>query len=119
MDGFFVKPNDTLFDKVSDAYGLTKRNPAFGDRFDAIKELRTIDHGQVHKGNAFRRVASLIAPLEDLAKILDPEFLKDKAKFYRWLDKHPEYCTYQRSRFRSPNMIETGGIVAPGKPGGV
>lgn len=93
---FFIKPSESLMDKVVDPAGLVARNPEMADRFDAIKELRALDDGSLHRGNEFRRVANLVGPVEDLLRAIEPEFLRDKRKFYAWLDAHPEYVTYQR-----------------------
>ncbi len=106
--------SDKILDKVSDPYWYADHDPDYGERFDAIKELKGLDDGSLHRGSGFRRVASLIAPLEDLAKVIEPDFLLDKRKFYDWLDAHPEYCTYDRRRFRAKGMLENG-ILAPDK----
>lgn len=111
MDSFFVRPSESLMDKVVDPQGLVARNPEVADRFDAIKELRGMDDGSVHKGSDFRRVASLLGPVEDLLRAIEPEFLSDKKKFYAWLDAHPEYCTYDRRKTRDPNMLMNGIVV--------
>lgn len=108
---FFVRPSETLMDRVADPSGLVARNPGVADRFDAIKELRSLDDGSLHRGNEFRRVANLIGPIEDLLRAIEPEFLRDKKKFYGWLDAHPEYCTYDRRRTRDPNMMVNGVVV--------
>jgi len=116
MDSFFVRPSEGLMDKVCDPSGLVARNPDVADRFDAIQELRSMDDGSLHRGSEFRRVANLMGPVEDLLRAIEPEFLSDKKKFYGWLDKHPEYCTYDRRRTRDPNML-TNGIVVTKKIG--
>src|SRR5678809_1000550 len=103
MGGFFIRPSESLMDKVVDPAGLVARNPEVADRFDAIKELRGMDDGSLHRGNDFRRVASLMGPVEDLLRAIEPEFLSDKKKFYRGLDAHPENCTYDRRKTRDPN----------------
>ena len=108
---FFIRPSEGLMDKVVDPEGLIARNPEFADRFDAIKELRALDDGSGYRGGEFRRVASLLGPIEDLLRAIEPDFLRDKKKFYRWLDAHPEYCTYDRRRGRDPNMMPNGIVV--------
>lgn len=113
---FFIRPSESLMDKVVDPAGLVARNPEVADRFDAIKELRGLDDGTLHRGSEFRRVASLMGPVEDLLRAIEPEFLRDKKKFYSWLDAHPENCTYDRRRNRDPNML-TNGIVVTKKIG--
>jgi len=76
----------------------------YGPRFQAIKELRGQDDGTLHQGQGFRRVASLVnVPLTNAySTVLDPEWMKDKSKFYAWLDRNPEYCTYDRRRNARP-----------------
>lgn len=95
---FFVGSNETVADKISSADTLMRAAPDYyAPRFEAIKELRDSDDGTLHKGNEFRRVASLVnVPLMTALKIIEPDFTSNKRKFYDWLDKHPEYCTYQR-----------------------
>lgn len=96
---FFIQKNENLADKYLDPNLLMQGAPDYyRPRFDAIAELRAQDDGSLHKGNGFRRVASLVnVPLvQALATVLDGDWIKDKNKFYQWLDRHPEYCTYQR-----------------------
>jgi hypothetical protein len=111
MSEFFVRPSESVVDKVCDPSGLVARNPDLADRFDAIKEMRSLDDGSLHRGNDFRRVASLMGPVEDLLRAIDPEFLRNKRRFYAWLDAHPENCTYDRRRNRDPNMLSNGIVV--------
>jgi hypothetical protein len=114
---FFIRPSESLMDKVSSPEELVRRNPEVADRFDAIKDLRSMDDGSVHRGSEFARVANLQGPLEDLLRAIEPEFLSDKKKFYAWLDAHPEYCTYDRRKARDPNML-LNGVVVTKKIGG-
>ena len=96
---FFIQKNENLADKYLDADLLMQGAPDYyRPKFEAIKELRSLDDGTLHKGNGFRRIASLVnVPLaQALATILDADWIKDKNKFYQWLDRNPEYCTYQR-----------------------
>jgi hypothetical protein len=68
----------------------------YGPRFDALADLRKQDDGSLHRGQGFRRVASFVnVPLFQAATtLLDPEFMKNKKKFYAWLRRNREYCTY-------------------------
>lgn len=100
---FFVEPNEGL-DHVTDNMARDER---YADRYDAIKELREISQQGLSispedaaKANGFFRVASLQGPIKDLAVLLDPEWMKNKKNFYRWLDKHPQHCAYDRRRGR-------------------
>jgi hypothetical protein len=97
---FYIARNDVRpADKLLNQDTLMKAAPDYyGPRFEAIKELRDADDGSLHKGNEFRRVASLVnVPLAyAFTTLLDPEWLKDRSQFYSWLDRNLGFCTYQR-----------------------
>jgi hypothetical protein len=97
---FYVARNENQseFDSLMSAETLVKSAPDYyGPRLDAIKDLRDSDDGTGYKGHEFRRVASFVnVPMLMAAKIIEPDFLKDKRKFYAFVDRHPEYITYQR-----------------------
>ncbi len=95
---FYIAPNETLIDKLTNSDTLMRAAPDYyRPRFEAIKEIRDNDDGTLHKGNEFRRVASLVnVPLMTALKIVEPDFTSNRKKFYDWLDRHPQYCTYQR-----------------------
>jgi len=98
MSSFFIAKNESIADVLMDPDLLMAVAPEYyGPRFDAIKELRDEDDGTLHKGMGFRRVASFVnVPLANaISTVLDPEFMKDKRKFYAWLRRNKEYCTYQ------------------------
>lgn len=108
LDGFFIAQNKVVADELMDPDLLMAVRPDYyGPRFDALKELRDEDDGTLHKGNEFRRVASLVnVPLANaISTVLDPEWMKDKNKFYGWLDRNREYCTYQRKDRITANQI--------------
>ena len=94
----FVDKNDSLLDKITDADTLMKAAPEYyGPRFEAIAELRAIDDGTLHRGNEFRRVASLVnVPLMNAMRMCEPGFFKDKKAFYAWLSRNPQYRTYDK-----------------------
>ena len=95
---FYVAKNETELDAVMSADVLMKSAPDYyAPRFEAIKELRSQDDGTLHKGSEFRRVASFVnVPLFMAAKLADPELLKDKKKFYAFVDRNREYVAYDR-----------------------
>lgn len=95
---FFVAKNETEVDRVMSADTLMKVAPNYyRDRFQAIADLRAMDDGSLHHGNEFRRVASFVnVPLFMATKMVDPEFLRDKRRFYKFMDSHTEYLTYDR-----------------------
>ena len=108
---FFVAPSETFLDAVTEDM---RGSPEFADRYDAISEFRDMDRqdlvpsvGEVARANGFYRVASLQGTLESLAKILDPDFLREKHRFYKWLDRHPQHVAYDRRRLArpSPNSV--------------
>lgn len=80
---------------------------SYSDRFDLIKQMRQADedlatitnHGRVMGGTGeYKRVASIPQSVMVAAMVLEPDLLLNKKKFYSWLDRHPEYCTYNRTR---------------------
>jgi len=96
---FFISKNETWADELLDPDLLRAVAPdVYNPRFEAIAEVRAIDDGTISKGAEFRRVASLVnVPLANaISTVLDHEWMKDKTKFYAWLDRNREYCTYQR-----------------------
>lgn len=108
---FFISSPETEMDEVLDSEALMKFYPdVYGPRFEAIKELRDADDGSLHRGNGFRRVASFVnIPLFKAANtVLDPEFLKDKKKFYAFLRRNREYCTYD---IRSHTVAPQGTVT--------
>lgn len=100
MSEFFTADH-TVLNSVSERM-LT--DPVYQDRYDAISELRSghVEHpARVHSlTDQWMRVASFQGPLLDLARVLDPNFLLDKKKFYKFLDDNPQYCAYDRRRGR-------------------
>jgi hypothetical protein len=106
---FFVAPSESALDLMTNTMAT---RPEFADRYDAIQELREIDRTGLSLGateaaraNGFFRVASLQAPLETIAHVLNPDWMKDPKQFYAWLDKHPKHCTYDRRRNPRPNQL--------------
>ena len=95
---FFVAKNETELDAVMAPEVLMKSAPDYyAPRFEAIKDLRQTDDGSLHKGNEFRRVASFVnVPLFMAAKLADPDFLKNKRALYAFMDRNPQYLTYDR-----------------------
>ena len=116
----------TQMDMALDPDMLLKGQPDYyGPKLQAIADLRKLDDGTLHKGNGFRRVASFInIPLFNNAiRVLDPDFLKDKKKFYDFLDRNLEYCTYDRrnrgamtATDRAKLPLSVLGIDYPGGP---
>lgn len=95
---FFVGKDENEIDRLLSAETLMKAAPDYyGPRFDAIADLRAADDGSLHRGNEFRRVASFVnVPLFFAVKMEKPGFFGSKREFYRFLDRHREYLTYDR-----------------------
>jgi hypothetical protein len=110
MSQFFVGKNSPA-DLLMDADSLMRADADYyGPRFEAIKELRALDDGTLHRGNEFRRVASLVnVPMAQVVSLLDPEWMKDKKKFYGWLGRHPEFKTYESKGGSKPRVTFNDG----------
>lgn len=99
MVEFFIGKNETIADFGLSAESLMKHDPEYyGPRFEGIADLRKSDDGSGYKGQEFRRVASFVNfPLfHAVDTLLDGKFMSDKKRFYEFLDRNREYCTYQR-----------------------
>lgn len=90
---------------------MTLQPDYYRPRFEAIAELRKEDDGTLHRGNEFRRVASLVnVPIALAVKMQNPEFLRDKRQFYRWLrGPGAPYKTYDKHGGSRPSVTFTGG----------
>lgn len=104
---FFIEPGDkgtikpgSILRALTDPENIVRANPEYADRFSAIAELRAQDDGSFHRGQEFRRVASLCVPAFMAHAILNGEFLRDRKLFYQWLDSEQgeAYCTYDRRK---------------------
>jgi len=125
---FFIAKNEGPMDTVFDPAELMAKRPEYyGPRFDAIADMRKLDDGTLHKGSEFRRVASFVnVPLFGMTtKLFDPDFMKDKKKFYAFLDRHREYCTYDRrwqggeqTKVKTPKIMNLAdmGLAYEGSP---
>lgn len=110
---FFIAKNERVADELFDVDTLLKADDAYyRPRLDAIKELREQDDGTLHRGNEFRRVASLVnVPMFAAVKLLDPEWMSNKKNFYAWLARHPEYKTYDTRGGSRPTVTVMDGKV--------
>lgn len=107
---FYIGKNETEIDEALDPKALSKlKGEVYNDRFDAIADLRKMDDGSLHRGSEFRRVASFVnIPLWNAVTLLDPEFMKDKRKFYEFLRRNREYATYDiTSHTKRPRFTST------------
>ncbi len=108
---FFIDKNESLLDKITDQDTLMKAAPEYyGPRFEAIAELRNLDDGTLHRGNEFRRVASIPnVPLTEALRICEPGFFKDKKVFYAWLARNEAYKTYNSRGGSRPTQTYVDG----------
>lgn len=108
---FFISKPETGMDEALDTDPLMALYPEiYGPRLDAIAELRKQDDGSLHRGNGFRRVASFVnIPLFNAATtLLEPDFMKDKKKFYAFLRRNKKFCTYD---IRSHTVAPQGTVT--------
>lgn len=126
---FYERDQKTEMDVVMNPDALLAQAPEYYEpKFQAIADLRKLDDGTLHKGSEFRRVASFVnVPLfQGAMKLFDPDFMKDKRRFYEFLDRNLEYCTYDRrnrgamtAADRAKLPLSLLGIDYPGGPAAV
>lgn len=110
--GYIPQPGETL-NAITDPKNVIRSDPSAVNFFDAIKEVRQIQ-GEA-KGKDWKWVATMKMPYIKLAEIMEGgQFIKDKRKFFRWLDSgnNMAYCTYDRRRIpakRSDMVTFVGG----------
>lgn len=100
----FIEPMAGL-NLMTNADDFVSRHPEYGERFDAIQERRELYEAiqdTTGRSPAFKSVASLCLPVERVLWVTNPDFLRDKTKFYAWLDANPQYCTYDRRKAQAP-----------------
>ena len=108
---FFVAKNEEAHEFIMSPETLMKAAPEYyGPRFDAIAELRKQDDGTLHRGQEFRRVASLVnVPMFMASKMIDPDWMKDKKRFYKWLARNPQYKSYDSRGGSRPSITVVDG----------
>jgi hypothetical protein len=125
--GFFVEPNQTVTKLISDPDEWAKRDPSVTDTMLALSELRAAGNADVLPGDSWKHVASVRGPILDIATCLDQDFMRDKKKFYAWLDSEEgrRWCTYDRRRganssrwFRMDGGMNNGTQEPGGSSGG-
>jgi hypothetical protein len=106
VNHFYIQRSTGFIDEISDSEVLADRIPRYSQRFEALKEIREASedmwsyttYGRQHISGGTRRVASIPEPLLSRLLEIEPDFLINKPKFFRWLDKNPDYATYRRAR---------------------
>jgi hypothetical protein len=114
---FFTDSNDAL-SSASKGYLIASTNPEllmkvapeyYGPRFDALAEERKLDDGTLFRGQEFRKVASFTnVPLFEALRIREG-LLKGKKEFYRFLEKYPQYRTYDKRGGSRPSVTFVDG----------
>lgn len=90
-----VQNPERAIDMITNVDTVLRSGPHYAEMFSRLHEERKIDTGFKE---GFKKVAELTVPHELAARILEPDFLKDKRKFYGWLDRNPQYCAYDRRK---------------------
>lgn len=107
----FVEPNP--IDLMQPALLMKVAPDYYGPRFQGIADLRAMDDGTLHRGNEFRRVASLVnVPLAQATRMTNPGFLRDRRAFYKWLndpDGGAAYKTYESRGGSRPTVTYIDG----------
>jgi hypothetical protein len=97
------KMEDQFIDAISRPEAWVERDPGYRTMFEDINRMRSTHEevGTTLKTPEWKRVANIAVPLEGAINITkDGGFIKDKKGFYAWLDRNPQYCTYDRRRGR-------------------
>ena len=94
---FWVKPSESLLDQLTER---VEARPHFAPQLEALHEMRQAQPDLIVPpgSNSWAHIASISVPLEHVARILEPNFFRDKRVLYRWLDKHPRWLTYDRRK---------------------
>lgn len=102
MPFIIEKMEDQFIDAVTNADAWVRRNPQYAGFYESNQELRNIhqEQGTRIKTPEWKHIASLQSPVLDVNMLLQQDFMRDKKKFYSWLDRNPQYCTYDRRRGR-------------------
>jgi len=101
--GVYVK-SGSFIDSFTDAGFLRNRMPQLEQGFDQAKKWRELARvyekptswGNVKGGSGeMKHVASIPGDIGLVMMELEPDIFENKAKFYAWLNKHPEYKSYE------------------------
>ena len=97
-------------DSITNVDTVLRSGPHYADMFSRLHEERRLSDDRCP--GEWKKVAELQVPHESAARILEPDFLKDKRKFYAWLDRNPQYCAYDRRNHKrqSDRFFPMGGV---------
>jgi len=100
----FIPAEDAFIEEFTnfDDINANMPNRLLTDHVEAVRDMRQMAKeisvlGKMNnsqgwtRGRNFQRVASIPSPILGAIKRIDPDFMTDKKKFFRWLDNHPEY----------------------------
>ena len=103
MAYFVEKMEHQLADAISRPEGWVERDPGYRAMYEDNSRMRNQHEEQgitrLHRPD-WKWVARIQSTLEDANRFIQPQFLRDKREFYGWLDRNPQYCTYDRRRGR-------------------
>ena len=107
---FAITKTSAILDDLLDTKALVERLPQYQERLDALASIRGMsddlstltNYGRMHNGAAgpIKWVASVPLPVMEMALLAEPDLLLNKAKFFAWMDRHPEWMAYTRKRAR-------------------
>jgi len=98
---FYVKSR-SFVDQLTDVDFVDQNVPearsalSFAQRMRGLNDLIESQGGKWGGDSEMRHVAHIPKAVWEAWLIEDPDLQWRKDKFYKRLDKHPEYCTYSR-----------------------
>lgn len=99
---FWIKPSETEFDRLIEA---AEKHPSIQSTLQELHEDRQEQNKIVGPGNvglappgssSWLKIATFRLPVDMVQRVIEPGWIKDKRTLYRFLDKHPRWCTYDR-----------------------
>lgn len=97
MRHVFSKADENLIRAISDPEVLADRTEKIVPYLEAAERDRAWQQemaqlGRIDPKARIRRIAANVpAPVLGLMQQIDENFMRDKRRFYRWLDEHPEW----------------------------
>lgn len=92
------KMEEQVMDAISNPAGWVERFPNYQVLYDANMSQRKqhLEVGTTIHTPEWKHVARIPSTLEDAHRAMNSDFLKDKKKFYGFLDRNPAYLVYDR-----------------------
>lgn len=111
MNFVITNSDENLLNAISRPETIQKYVPTYGERMEFIANYRqytddiatSTSRGRVAGGSGnLKIVARIPEALMITLMAVEPNFLKDKKLFWKWLDANPEYAAYtRRKKFKS------------------